>query len=143
VSKCQGSVLEFNLIRGKVEQLSKEIEQEQSYSFLVLCLMQYLSIDQFTAEDSITDGADDCGIDAVYYDADNPNGPVIYLFQTKYYQADKYDREFDGNAIDKLLHSVEVLFLQGKKRGKYINDSLKEKLKQYDDEFSGAVPNLS
>jgi hypothetical protein len=140
MSDYQGSLLEFSLIKSKVEELSNSTGQNLSHSFTLLCLMQYLGLDQYTADDCIIDGSYDCGIDAIYFDTESQGRPVVYLVQSKYYQANKYNRAFEGSAIDKMLQSIDMLFLQPTRSRKYTSSVLDEKIRQYDEEIRDTIP---
>jgi hypothetical protein len=141
MSDYMGSLIEFNLIKSKAEKLADDAGQSPSNSFITLCLMQYLDIDQYTAEDCIIDGSDDCGIDAIHYDTNDPDNPIVYLFQSKYYlTAAKYSRAFEGAAIDKMVQAVDMLFLQPSKERKYTSAILDESLRQYSEFIKDTTP---
>jgi hypothetical protein len=136
----QGSLIEFKLIKGQVEKLRETIDQDPSRTFLALCLTQYLGIDQYTAEDCIIDGSDDCGIDAIYFNVEDVDNPIVYLFQSKFYRVEgKYSRALEGSAIDKMLQTTDMLFFQPKRERSYTSVVLDEKLKQYES-FQNVTP---
>lgn len=147
MAEYKGNLIEFNLIKSKVNQISeneKVNERQRSLDFLTLCLMEYLDIDQYTAEESIVDGSDDCGVDAVYFATDDNDNPEVYIFQSKYYQSsDKLTRNFEGAAIDKLLCAVDTLFLQPFKGRSYTNHLLREKLESFHGLYKDSVPKFN
>lgn len=126
----KGSLLDYRLIEEHVKKLMDEKKLEKSKAFIELVLASRLQLDDFEVEDSIIDGSHDSGIDAIYIDDNDGDRPVVYLFQSKYYQSEgKYDRSFEGNALDKMRTAINDLILDiPDDDAPYLNQKLKDKL---------------
>lgn len=101
-------------------------------AFLALVLERYLSdlnLNNIEIEESIVDGSDDCGIDAIVIDEETGRRPHIYLVQSKYFQAENaFERQFEGSAIDKIQAAVNDFVLHGRINKKYQNARLVDRL---------------
>lgn len=101
-------------------------------AFLFLIIEKYLSkleLNSIDIEESIIDGSDDCGIDAIVIDEETETHPHIYFFQSKYYQAeDAFTRVFEGNALEKIQSAVNDFVLEGRINSSYQNEQLVDKL---------------
>ncbi len=99
------TLLDWNALTNKLGVYVGQYEDcptpQAAFSHVV---MEYvLGLDPEQTEDSITDGADDRGIDAVYVD-DRDGHNTIHLFQFKFAETfAKAKRNFPSNEIDKLL----------------------------------------
>lgn len=99
------TLLDWNALTNKLGSYVGQYEdcptQQAAFSHVV---MEYaLGLDPEQIEDSITDGADDRGIDAVYVD-DREGHNTIHLFQFKFATTfANAKRNFPSNEIDKLL----------------------------------------
>ena len=99
------TLLDWNALMNKLDVYVGQYEdcptQQAAFSHVV---MEYaLGLDPEQIEDSITDGADDRGIDAVYVD-DRDGHNTIHLFQFKFSATfAKAKRNFPSHEIDKLL----------------------------------------
>lgn len=122
--------LQFNTIKALVDEHIKETNYLPPQAFLSLVLENYLDLDQFEVEDSIVDGKSDCGIDAIYIeDVGGENRPIVYIFQSKYYQQeDKYDRNFEGSALEKMQSAIDNFIFRRRNDRPYQNTELIEKL---------------
>jgi len=125
-----GSILDFKLVKKYVDTYVKEYGGKESSAFLAIVLQNYLKLDQDEIEEAIIDAGYDCGIDAIYIDENDDNGiPRVYLFQSKYYlSAEKYNRSFEGGAIDKMINAIESLILYPDSNRSYTNSKLSDKL---------------
>lgn len=125
-----GSILDFKLVKKCVDAYVKEYGGKESSGFLAIILQNYLKLDQDEIEEAIIDAGYDCGIDAIYIDENDDNGiPKVYLFQSKYYlSTEKYNRSFEGGAIDKMINAIESLILYPDSSRTYTNSKLADKL---------------
>lgn len=125
-----GSILDFKLVKKYVDAYVEEYEYKESNAFLAIVLQNYLKLDQEEIEEAIIDAGYDCGIDAIYIDENDDNGiPKVYLFQSKYYlSVEKYNRSFEGGAIDKMINAIESLILYPDPNKSYTNSKLSDKL---------------
>jgi hypothetical protein len=101
-------------------------------AFLALIIEKYLpelNLNSIDIEESIVDGSDDGGIDAIVIDDESEPRPHIYFFQSKYYQTENaFERQFEGSALDKIQAAVNDFVLHGRINKKYQNARLVDKL---------------
>lgn len=97
-------------------------------AFPILMLASLLNISDEEAEDSITDGSMDRGVDAIYID-EREGRNAVHIFQFKY--ADKYEnskKNFPSGEIDKLASFLEDLLDLNKNLEKTCNPLLWNKI---------------
>ncbi len=106
-------------------------------------LMEYtLSIDPEEIEDSITDGGNDRGIDAVYVDDRDANNN-IHLFQLKFASTfEKSKRNFPSSEIDKLLSFISDVLDQKANLKKTCNPILWGKVQEIWDALKRPHPSF-
>jgi hypothetical protein len=126
--QTDGSLLDFKLIKVHVDKISKETGYTDSMAFLCLVLQKRLQLDEYDIDESIIDGPNDCGIDAIYIDETDVR-PKVYLLQSKYFQSDHaYNKNFAASALEKMSGAINDLILNVPRTSSYINIKLKEKL---------------
>jgi hypothetical protein len=125
------SILHFRLIQSEIEKYKKENGiDDASRAFLEFCIEKKLELDRDEIVDSIIDGSNDRGIDAIYINDDTESRPVVYLFQSKYYRSeDKFDRTLEGAALEKMQSAIENLILKSTKEVHAGNEFLMSKLR--------------
>lgn len=99
------TLLDWNAVSHKVSSYIGESPYctTQSRAFTYVALEYLLTLSPEEIEDSITDGPNDRGIDAVFVD-DRDGRNVIHLFQFKHVNSfDKAKKNFPSTEIDKLL----------------------------------------
>ncbi|AOE39096.1 abortive phage infection protein [Pantoea agglomerans] len=99
-------------------------------AFPILMVATLLNVSDEEAEDAITDGSMDRGVDAVFID-DREGRNAVHIFQFKY--ADKYEnskKNFPSNEIDKLVSFFEDLLDLNKSLEKTCNPLLWNKIKE-------------
>lgn len=106
------TLLDWNALTHKCKSYIGESDyattEKRAFSHVVLEYLLALSPEEIT--DSITDGGNDRGVDAVFVD-DRDDSNVIHLFQFKHSPTfDKAKNNFPSNEIDKILSfCVDVL----------------------------------
>jgi AIPR protein len=124
--------LQQQTVASLVDQYATLQGLEPHKAFLFLVIDKYLndlSLNAIDIEEAIIDGSNDCGIDAIVIDEENELNPRIYFFQSKYYTADNaFERNFEGDALDKIKSAVNDFVLQGKINTRYQNQRLVDKL---------------
>lgn len=121
-----GSRLDFRTIKACVDGKSRELGIDPSRAFIACYLEAKFHLEDNDALNCIVDGQLDCGIDAVYIDNDSADGPTVTLLQSKYHTTEgKYDRAFDGAAIDKMQFAIKQIILSVPKSSEHMNDDLK------------------
>jgi hypothetical protein len=127
------NLLQQRALEEKVRQYATLTGLLDHRAFLFMVIERFLAdlnLNSIDIEESIVDGTDDCGIDAIVID-DERSGvrPRIYFFQSKYYQADNaFERQFEGNALDKIQAAVNDFVLLGRINDAYQNGRLVDKL---------------
>lgn len=126
------NLLDWNTLHHKVQAyLDPEngIDKPQK-AFPILMVSTLLNVSDEEAEDAITDGSMDRGVDAVYVD-DRDGRNSIHIFQFKY--ADTFEntkKNFPSNEIDKLVSFFEDLLDLNKSLEKTCNPILWNKIKE-------------
>lgn len=99
------NLLDWNTLHHKVESLidkDGEVDTPQK-AFPILMVSSLLEISEEEAEDSITDGGHDRGVDAVFID-DRDGSNSIHIFQFKYVNTfENTKKNFPSNELDKLV----------------------------------------
>lgn len=114
-----------------VEQYQRETGLPIEQAFLYLIIEKFLDSQNLNAidiEESIVDGSDDCGIDAIVINEDSAR-PEVYFFQSKYHRVDNsFEKVFPGNEVEKVRAALEEFVLKGKINNKYQNSRLVDRL---------------
>jgi hypothetical protein len=107
------TLLDWGNVDAAAAQIEKNLNLEtRREAFTLLCLASILRIDFDEARGSITDGAEDRGVDAVYLD-ERFGRRVIHLFQFKCHSKfGSSGRNFPSTEIDKLLAFISDCFGQ-------------------------------
>lgn len=125
----KGTVLDFRTIEACVKSKSQELDIDPSRAFIVSYLEAKFDLADDDALDCIVDGSNDCGIDAVYIDNDSDNDATVTLLQSKYHKSEKkFDRAFEGVAIDKMQYAIKQFILSVPKSSDFMCDDLKNKI---------------
>lgn len=126
------TVIDFSTVAHKVEEwLNPELGIEvPSKAFMPLMVSAILDITEEEAYDSITDGAKDRGVDALFVDErDGKN--IIHIFQFKYVQEFlKSKSNFPSGEIDKILSFLSDLLDKDSGMKESCNLILWEKVKE-------------
>ncbi|WP_026957411.1 AIPR family protein [Aliagarivorans taiwanensis] len=126
------NLLDWNTLDHKVKAYldpDNGIDTEQK-AFPVLMVSSLLSVSDEEAEDSITDGSKDRGVDAVFVD-DRDGRNSIHVFQFKY--VDNFEntkKNFPSGEIDKLVSFFDDLLDENKSLEKTCNPLLWNKVKE-------------
>lgn len=126
------NLLDWNTLHHKVQAYldpDNGIDKPQK-AFPILMVATLLNVSDEEAEDAITDGSMDRGVDAVYVD-DRDGRNSIHIFQFKY--ADTFEntkKNFPSNEIDKLVSFFEDLLDLNKSLEKTCNPILWNKIKE-------------
>ncbi len=85
-------------------------DRAKGAAFVLLCVQQILEFSTDEALDCMTDGSQDCGIDAIHVGEIIDNSFVVNLFQGKYYKDLKTEKTFPSNEIIKIISSIKNIF---------------------------------
>jgi hypothetical protein len=134
------NLLQQRTLNEIVKQYSSLYGLPSHKAFLYLIIEKYLAnleLNSVDIEESIVDGSNDCGIDAIVIDEETTERPHIYFFQSKFYEAENaFERSFEGNALEKMQSAVADFFLKGKINPSYQNERLVDKLHSVKNLFS-------
>ncbi len=126
------NLLQQRSLNEVVQQYATQYGLPSHKAFLFVVIERFLAdlnLNNIDIEESIVDGSDDCGIDAIVIDDDSGQRPKIYFFQSKYYQAENaFEKQFEGSAIDKIQAAINDFVLQGRINRKYQNARLVDRL---------------
>lgn len=108
--------------------IQKDDNKACSMAICMSVLEEYYQLSFEDAFDSLTDGSDDCKIDAFYYNSEG-NIPELILIQSKYKQKAGTTKTFSIDEI-KLCLNTAITIVRGQKL-ENASPILQEKLKQY------------
>ncbi|MBO5144144.1 MAG: hypothetical protein J6C19_01245 [Lachnospiraceae bacterium] len=119
-----------NKIIAENTQLFEDADREKSRSkaFLLLGVSAYLDIDIEEAEQYITDGGNDGGVDAAYIAEAQDSQLNVVLFQSKYSRNLEGDSNFPANAVEKAVNTVKNIF--DPEAGIVLNEKSREKVEE-------------
>jgi len=104
-------------------------------------LKEIFELDDYEADQAITDGAMDKGMDAIFEQESSEGGNVLYVVQSKYF--DNFDKSIDESAINKAMLAVENYVLGGY-AVEGLNKRLQPKAKLYQEKLrKGAIDMVS
>lgn len=89
---------------------SKDDNQKNSKSFVLLTVSTYLNIELSEAFSLITDGGNDAGVDAIYIGDTNGQELPVTIFQGKYVFDLEKDSNYPANSIIRVINSVGSIF---------------------------------
>ncbi len=115
----------------------------KSLAFLFLCVRVMLDLPPEEAFDCLVDGAQDFGVDAIYFDEDCTDEVVITIFQAKYRSnPNAGEANFPENSIRLLIDAVRCIFNPSSALPN-LNDRLKAKVEEIRSLISnGAIPKV-
>lgn len=112
---------------------------DRSQGLIHLFLMHRFYAEKILIDEAITDGGNDCGIDAVYIDR-RGDEPVIHLFQSKYHETTKRAKHFPASSLEKILRFFEILKDKRVDLAKIANSRLEQKILEIRDAISREFP---
>ena len=130
------NLLHLNAIRSAVNkfkvdnsEFSTKIAVDHK-AFLGLVMQYYLpDITIYDIDESIVDGSNDCGIDAIYIDEIEGQRPEVYIFQSKYHTKNNaFEVNFEGSALEKMQNAINNFILRETFDKSYQNNELNDRL---------------
>lgn len=129
---------QINKNKQYIEEIAKEKNDDANYSkaLSMSVLIEYCSLSQREAYNALTDGSQDYGIDAFYYDSelDKEGYSHLSIVQSKYKQNDGSAGAFKEKDIKACIQACEKI-LAGKDL-KNSNDILQDKITKYKDKLN-------
>ena len=100
----------FEKLERRIAQLLETRQvADRSFALIYLLLRHRFLVERTTVDECITDGANDCGIDAVYIDHSGDD-PVVHLVQSKVFESsERAAKAFPANALEKVVRFLEIL----------------------------------
>ncbi len=92
------------------ERFKADEPKKRSACFVTLCMTHFLDISFEEAQDCLTEGGNDAGVDGMYFDDPNDGEFNVTLFQGKYKQKLDGQTNFATNDIIKAIHTIKILF---------------------------------
>lgn len=124
--------IDFNVLHTRVTKYQQDLHLgKPSEAFPYVAMESILKLSDNDIEDSIVDGPQDRGIDAVHIEEDHTgDSAAIHLFQFKYTtDPEKINNNFPGNEVDKVLTIIEdIMSTEGELQNE-VNPALWEKIK--------------
>jgi hypothetical protein len=121
----------FSMIHQRVESLKEQQHLEKiGDAFDWFALQTVLRLNAEEIEDSITDGSNDCGIDAVYISEN-----TIHICNCKYgYDINQTEKNFPGTEIEKIISTLSLIMSANLSRDT-VNQALWDKYLEIKDYF--------
>lgn len=117
-----------NILKNKVKIVCQEVGCQSSAGFIRLMLQEVFELNEIDIDESITDGAMDKGIDAIFEQENEDGENILYVLQAKYFE--NPDKSLDEQAINKAILALSNYVL-----GDFVldglNKSLKKKIEDY------------
>lgn len=123
--------LDWSTIEGVVTEYQRRYDEEDDSRAFIFCLLDKLfpNCEEYL-EDLITDGGNDCGVDAIKIDTSTGNTHV-HIFQFKYHKSKrKAGNAFSAKEADKMISFIDRLFDKDDDLRKITNDYLWEKIQE-------------
>ncbi len=111
----------------RVESLAKDFGCQPSTAFIIFCMQVMYGLDDFEAEEAITDGGNDKGIDALFSQVTENGNSVLYIVQSKYFE--NTEKQLDETAKTLMLETV-ANYVLGDAPTEVLNSRLRPRIEQ-------------
>jgi hypothetical protein len=74
------------ILHAKVQSTARDFGYQPSSAFIIFCLQNLFGLDDFEVEESVTDGGNDKGIDAIFSQTNEAGNKILYIVQSKYFE---------------------------------------------------------
>lgn len=122
-------------VTGIVAEYEKQLPKgsdnpkKRSAAFVLLCIATWLDISIIEAEELLTDGGNDAGVDGLHLGDVDDGEFLVTLFQGKYKINDlSGTANFPENGVEKAINTVQVLFNPYRKV--VLNDKIRPKIEE-------------
>lgn len=127
--------LYYDQIRARVHRTNEQFSEKESLSFLRLIISLIIGLDITEVDEYITEGGDDLGSDAVYFDInDDDKRFKLYVIQAKYNKTACDKGVFTQNIEEEVINKFKNIFdffATDTAEGVGINDRVKGKKEEY------------
>ena len=118
----------------KDRNITNNEQKKKSFAFVAFCLSRSLFREDYNdIVESITDGADDCNIDALYLDASNDEKLDVHIYQMKYKSNTKIASTIGKNEIDLFIDKINRIFISNETAGIRMNERLSRIMERFED----------
>lgn len=120
--------ISFQQLCHRVAELNKDhaIAPKNSLIYLLLVQRFLREVDEF--KESLVDGGNDCGVDAIFIDQ-KPEQPVIHVIQSKFHESKrKANNPFKSSSLEKIVRFFEILKDSNADLSKLVNSALEQKI---------------
>jgi hypothetical protein len=127
----------FSMIHQRANRIKENSDLESvGQAFDRLALKIILKLNDDDIEESITDGSNDCGIDAIYLEEQ-----IIHICNCKYtYDIDQTEKNFPGSEIEKIIATLGMIMSSNLSR-EVVNDAIWDKYLEIRDMFLNGKAN--
>lgn len=104
------NVSEFKILNARIDQLHSDNKfNEKSHGLIYLLLTTKFLREHEEIKEAITDGGNDCGVDAILIDR-KPDQPIIHIIQSKFHDSPrKAKNPYKAASLEKLHKFFEIL----------------------------------
>lgn len=134
---------EFDRLNERIDRLiaSQEV-QHRSQALIHIFLTHRFYCEKVSIDEAVTDGGNDCGIDAIYIDR-RGDEPVIHLLQSKVFESKrKAANPFPYSSAEKVLRFFEILKDKKCALEKLVNPKLEQKILEIRDIVNREFPSF-
>jgi len=139
---------ENEIVEAKVENVKEFLEKsgvfqdrnitdeqkKKSFAFVAFCLSRSLFTEDYNGiVEYITDGADDCNIDALYIDDSNDEKLDVHIYQMKYKCKTRTTSTIGKNEVDLFIDKTNKIFISNETSGIRMNSILSKIMNRFDD----------
>lgn len=125
----------YDQIRARVNRINEQFQEKESISFLRLTTSLILGLDASEVDEYITDGGNDLGADAIYFDINHEEKRFkLYVVQAKYNKASCVRGIFNQNIGEEVINKFKNIFdyfATETSGGSEVNDRVKGKKEEY------------
>ncbi|UWP89942.1 AIPR family protein [Aliiroseovarius crassostreae] len=113
---------------------------DEKHGVIHLILSNKFYCEQYEINEAITDGPNDCGIDAVYIDR-RGDDPVVHLFQSKVHSSRRKARNpFPASSLEKIHRFLQIVKERKSDLSKVVNEKLEQKVLEIRSEIDRNFP---
>lgn len=127
--------LYYDQIRARVNRINEHFSEKESLSFLRLITSLIIGLEVTEMDEYITEGGDDLGADAIYFDSDDEDKRFkLYVVQAKYNKTSCDKGIFNQNINEEVINKFKNIFdyfATDSAGGAGINERLKGKKEDY------------
>lgn len=131
----------YNRLEGRIKSLlDNGVVRDRKHALIHMFMQHRLYAETEIIRESLTDGGNDCGIDAVYIDR-RGDEPVVHLFQSKVFESlRKAQNPFPSSSLEKIPRFMQILNDRKLDLPKIANPRLEQKILEIRDSIDREFP---